>query len=112
MFNFIGALNNKTIKVYIIDLRHFSKHINNTFLKETICRYIDMLHKTIPLNVIKNILSHAYDFLFHFETDYQKCYAACDIIVLEILFLQPEPKYEVCNLTPTSVDLINYFNAK
>ena len=149
------ALNNKTIKAYRIDLRQFAECTDNVFSKETICHYIDTLHKqfkpktvkrkiasikafthylliedvidinpfdkiavsfkepvllpkTIPLNVINSILAYAYDSLSHSETDYQKRCTARDIAVLEILFATGARVSEICNLNPTSVDLINH----
>ena len=39
------VLNEKTIKAYRIDLRQFSEFTVNTYSKEMICCYIDMLHK-------------------------------------------------------------------
>ncbi len=47
------ALNEKTLKAYKIDLRQFAEFTNNTFSKEIICRYIDMLHEKYKPKTIK-----------------------------------------------------------
>ena len=47
------ALNEKTIKAYRIDLRQFSEYTDNTFSKEMICRYIDILHERFKPKTVK-----------------------------------------------------------
>lgn len=149
------ALNEKTLKAYKIDLRQFAEFTDNTFTKEVICRYIDMLHekykpktikrkiasvkafthyllieevieinpfnkivvsfkepillpKTIPINVINNVLNCAYNLQSQVKTDYQKRIATRDIAVLEILFATGARVSEICNLKESSVDLTNH----
>lgn len=47
------ALNDKTVKAYRIDLRQFAEFTANTFTKEAICLYIDMLHKQFKPKTVK-----------------------------------------------------------
>lgn len=63
----------------VIEINPFNK-IDVFFQEPTI------LPKTIPLNVINNLLTCAYNSFSHAETDYQKRCTTRDIAVLEILF--------------------------
>ena len=47
------ALNDKTIKAYRIDLRQFTEFTENTFSKDAICCYLDMLHEKYKPKTIK-----------------------------------------------------------
>lgn len=47
------ALNDKTIKAYRIDLRQFAEYTSNTFSKENICHYIDILHEQFKPKTVK-----------------------------------------------------------
>lgn len=85
----------------VIEINPFNK-IDISFKEPT------MLPKTIPLNVINSILAHAYDTFSQSKTDYQKRCTARDIAVLEILFATGARVSEICNLTPSSVDLTNH----
>ena len=47
------TLNDKTIKAYRTDLRQFTEFTNNTFTKESIYLYIDMLHEQFKPKTVK-----------------------------------------------------------
>lgn len=47
------VLNDKTIKAYRIDLRQFAEFTDNVFSKESICHYIDNLHKQFKPKTVK-----------------------------------------------------------
>lgn len=106
----------KTIKRKIASVKAFTHYLliedvieTNPFNKIDVSfKEPAILPKTIPLNIIKSILSHAYTFLSEAETDYQKRCTARDIAVLEILFATGARVSEICNLTHSSVDLINH----
>ena len=67
-----------------------------------------ILPKTIPLYVINNILSCAYNQLEQSETNCQKRCSSRDIAILEILFTISARVSEIYNLTPAAVDLKNH----
>lgn len=106
----------KTVKRKIASIKAFTHYLliedvieNNPFNKIDISfKEPTMLPKTIPLNVINNMLSYAYNSISCAETDYQKKCAVRDVAVIEILFATGARVSEICNLTPSNVDLSNH----
>ena len=85
----------------IIEINPFNK-IDVSF-KEPV-----VLPKTVPLNTINSILTCAYDSFSKAKTDHLKRSIIRDIAVIEILFATGARVSEICNLTPSSIDLENH----
>lgn len=75
---------------------------------ETAFREPILLPKTIPLNVIKSMLSIAYDNYRNSSTKYSKRSRLREIAVMEMLFATGARVSEICSLTPNAVDLQNH----
>ena len=67
-----------------------------------------ILPRTIPLNIINEILKTAYDQLNGELSTYQHKTILRDIAVLEFLFATGVRVSELCSLSPYDVDLINH----
>ena len=76
---------------------------------DTSFREPQLLPKTIPLNIINDILHAAYAEKVSAETDHSKRMCIRNIAVLEILFATGARVSEICSLTPDSIDLSNHF---
>lgn len=76
---------------------------------DTSFREPQLLPKTIPLNIINDILHAAYAEKVSAETDHSKRMCIRNIVVLEILFATGARVSEICSLTPDSIDLSNHF---
>lgn len=85
----------------IIDTNPFDKI-------ETAFREPILLPKTIPLNIIKNILVIAYDNYRNSSTEYSQKSSLREIAVMEMLFATGARVSEICSLTPNAVDLPNH----
>lgn len=85
----------------IIETNPFDK-IDTTF-REPI-----LLPKTIPLNIIKNMLAIAYDNYRNSSTEYSQKSSLREIAVMEMLFATGARVSEICSLTPNAVDLQNH----
>ena len=119
--SYISFLHNtykpKTAKRKIATLKAFTHFLMiediieiNPFDKiETSFREPLLLPKTIPLNIINNILHAAYTEKSSAETDYSKRMCIRNIAVLEILFATGARVSEICFLTPDNIDLSNHF---
>lgn len=83
---------------------------SNPFDKiETSFREPLLLPKTIPLNIINDILHAAYAEEASAETEYSKRICIRNIAVLEILFATGARVSEICFLTHDNIDLSNHF---
>lgn len=119
--SYISFLHNtykpKTAKRKIATLKAFTHFLMiediieiNPFDKiETSFREPLLLPKTIPLNIINDILQAAYTEKSSAETDYSKKICIRNIAVLEILFATGARVSEICFLTPDNIDLSNHF---
>lgn len=85
----------------IIDTNPFDKI-------ETAFREPILLPKTIPLNIIKNMLAIAYDNYRNSSTEYSQKNSLREIAVMEMLFATGARVSEICSLTPNAVDLPNH----
>lgn len=85
----------------IIDTNPFDKI-------ETAFREPIMLPKTIPLNIIKNMLAIAYENYRNSSTEYSQRSSLREIAVMEMLFATGARVSEICSLTPNAVDLQNH----
>jgi len=108
----------KTAKRKIACLKTFSNHMlyeeiieENPFAKiKTSFKEPFILPKTIPLEIIRKILSFAYQQLNCAKlTQYRKKEIIRDIAVLELLFATGARVSEICNLRKNNIDLINRF---
>ena len=106
----------KTCRRKIATLKAFVHYLliedileNNPFDKiETSFREPMLLPKTIPLNVINNMLGTAYNDYENAITDYSRRIALRDIAVMEMLFATGARVSEICFLTSNTVDLKNH----
>lgn len=64
--------------------------------------------KTIPLNIIEQILANAYTNLKQNNSEFARKSTMRDVEVLEILFATCARVSEICNPTPQTVDLLNH----
>lgn len=85
----------------IIDINPFDKI-------ETAFREPILLPKTIPLNIMKNMLAIAYDNYRNSSTEYSQKSSLREIAVMEMLFATGARVSEICSLTPNAVDLPNH----
>lgn len=106
----------KTAKRKIATLKAFTHYLliedvinNNPFDKiETSFREPVILPRTIPLKIINDILSIAYEESKLAKTEYSKKTCMRDIAVLETLFATGARVSELCSLKLSSVDLLNH----
>ena len=106
----------KTVKRKIASLKAFTHYLviediieTNPFDKiETSFREPVLLPKTIPLDIIRAILSAAYSKLYASKTSYHTKSAARDVAVLELLFATGARVSEICSLTPDAVNTVDY----
>ena len=76
------ALNDKTIKAYKIDLKQFAECTNNTFTKNAICLYIDMLHEKYKPKTIKRKIASVKAFTHY-------------LLIQEVIEINPFSKIDV-----------------
>jgi len=106
----------KTCKRKIAVLKAFVHYLllqevisNNPFDRiKTNYREPMLLPRTIPLNIINEVLSTAYNAKIVARTEYEKKQSIRDIAVLEILFATGARVSEICGLSVESVDLYNH----
>ena len=118
--DYIAFLHNnfkpKTVKRKIATLKAFTHYLMieeviqiNPFHKIDVSfREPILLPKTIPLNIIKNMLSTAYSEYANADTDYSRKHHLRDIAVMEMLFATGARVSEICSLAPNAVDLLNH----
>lgn len=82
------ALNAKTIKAYQIDLRQFAEFTNNTFSKDIICCYIDMLHERFKPKTVKRKIASVKAFTHY-------------LLIQEIIEINPFDRIDVSFQEPT-----------
>ena len=82
------ALNEKTIKAYRIDLRQFSEYTDNTFSKEMICRYIDILHERFKPKTVKRKIASIKAFTHY-------------LLIEDVIEINPFNKIDVSFQEPT-----------
>lgn len=98
-----------TIKAFVHYLLIEDIIETNPFDKiETAFREPILLPKTIPLNIIKNMLAIAYDNYRNSSTEYSQKSRLREIAVMEMLFATGARVSEICSFTPNSVDLQNH----
>lgn len=106
----------KTCRRKIATLKAFIHYLliediigTDPFIKiETGFREPALLPRTIPINVINNMLKAAYQNYSNTVTEYEHKSALRDIAVLEILFATGARVSEICTLASEAVDLINH----
>ena len=118
--NYISLLHNtfkpKTARRKIATLKAFTHYLmiediieTNPFDKiETSFREPALLPKTIPLDIIKAILSAAYSELSSSKTSYSIKSASRNVAILELLFATGARVSEICSLTPKAVNTTDY----
>ena len=117
LWDYIGFLNKrykpKTVKRKIATLKSFSHYLLihdliecNPFDKiETAIKEPLLLPKTIPLNIVNQIISHLYLQIDQATTEYQLKCAVRNVAVIELLFATGARIAEICTLKANDVDL-------
>lgn len=117
LWDYIGFLNKqykpKTVKRKIATLKAFSHYLLiqdkiecNPFDKiETAIKEPMLLPKTIPLNIINQIISYLYSQIDHAKTEYQLKCAVRNVAIIELLFATGARIAEICTLKASDVDL-------
>ncbi len=106
----------KTVKRKIATLKAFTHYLmvedvidSNPFAKiDTSFREPLPLPKTIPANIIVELLHCAYAACESANTGYKRNIAKRDVAVLEMLFATGARVSEICNLKESAVDLCNF----